>query len=882
MGLSESGQRVDGAESRHRRWSVRRALDGFAATKRIFAAVLAILIVCATFAVLAPAKKAGADTTVYQSGQVFASVGFSQVNVYDPGSGDLLNTLTDDTNETYTAGSAFDASGNFYVTDDLQGDVSEFSPSGQPMGQFATGLQNPLSVVFDNQGNLYVGQQTTPYIAEFSPTGQRLPDIGPVQTELYGDDWIDLASDECTFYYTTEGTDILRYNKCTNTQEPNFNQVSFSGPAAFEVRILQNGEVLVADSTAVLLLDQNGNVIQTYSCSSLPGCQGQLFAVAVDPSGTSFWTADSYSGDIWQVNMATGAVMQTIDTHAGFLYGLSVDDEQMAATTAPVATTPTTLTINPVTGNFSSPTPVSGTLTNTSTGEPVANEPVTFTLNGAESCTGTTNSSGLATCTITPSEPSNSYTLTASFSGDTTTSTPIGSDSSSSTFTVNPDTSGLTYTGPTSAVNGQPITLSGTLTTSTPTTGTPLPTKVVTLTIGTGSSAQSCSGTTDENGDVSCTIATVDQPSGSEPITASFAGDVYDTAANAASTLSVTEPTTLTVNAGSGSYNSPTTVSGILTDSNTGLPIANEPVTLTVNGTQTCTATTNTSGVASCDVTPGEASGTYTLTGSFGGDTTLPLQLTGSKGSANFGVTLAPTSLSYTGATTAQNGQPLTVSGVLTTPNPSAGTSVSGRTITFTVGSGSTAQSCTATTTTSGSAACAIASVSQSPGPIPVTASFAGDSYYQTASAAGTVNLPEGTQLTLNPTTGTFNGSTPVSATLVNTYSNQPVPNEPIALTVNASQSCNATTNASGVATCNVTPTEPAGSYTLTASFTGDTMQMPQLLRNSASSTFTVRPASTALSYAGTTSVTNGQSATLSGVLTTNEPTPAPTSRAGR
>ena len=87
------------------------------------------------------------------------------------------------------------------------------------MGQFATGLQNPLSLVFDNQGNLYVGQQTTPYIAEYSPTGQRLPDIGPVQTELYGDDWIDLASDECTFYYTTEGTDILRYNKCTNTQE---------------------------------------------------------------------------------------------------------------------------------------------------------------------------------------------------------------------------------------------------------------------------------------------------------------------------------------------------------------------------------------------------------------------------------------------------------------------------------------------------------------------------------------------------------------------------------------------------------------------------------------------------------------------------------------
>ncbi len=135
-------------------------------------------------------------------------------------------SLVDSTGEHYTTGSAFDANGNFYVTDDTTGDISEFSPTGTPMGQFATGLQNPLSLVFDSSGNLYVGQQTTPYVAEFSPSGQRLPDIGPLNTELYGDDWIDLSSDQCTLYYTTEGTDIMRYNKCTNTQLPNFN----SGP----------------------------------------------------------------------------------------------------------------------------------------------------------------------------------------------------------------------------------------------------------------------------------------------------------------------------------------------------------------------------------------------------------------------------------------------------------------------------------------------------------------------------------------------------------------------------------------------------------------------------------------------------------------------------
>ena len=115
-------------------------------------------------------------------------------------------------------------------------------------------------MVFDNQGNMYVGQQTTPYIAEFAPDGTRLTDIGPLQTELYGDDWIDLSSDQCTFYYTSEGTDILSYNKCTNTQGPNFNKVAFPSvdPStglsvnAFQLKILENGDVLVADSDAIL------------------------------------------------------------------------------------------------------------------------------------------------------------------------------------------------------------------------------------------------------------------------------------------------------------------------------------------------------------------------------------------------------------------------------------------------------------------------------------------------------------------------------------------------------------------------------------------------------------------------------------------------------
>ncbi len=136
------------------------------------------------------------------------------------------------------------------------------------------------------------------------------------------------------------------------------------------------------------------------------------------------------------------------------------------------------------------------------------------------------------------------------------------------------------------------------------------------------------------------------------------------------------------------------------------------------------------------------------------------------------------------------------------------------------------------------------------------------------------MNLPEGTQLTVNPTTGVYDGSTPITGTLVNTYTNQPVPGEPVTLTVDGAQSCTATTDANGVATCSVTPTEPEGTYSLSGSFPGDTSTGPQLLPSDSTTTFTVTPAPTTVIYTGPTSVTNGQPTTLSGVLTTSEPTP--------
>jgi uncharacterized repeat protein (TIGR01451 family) len=212
--------------------------------------------------------------------------------------------------------------------------------------------------------------------------------------------------------------------------------------------------------------------------------------------------------------------------------------------TAPVTVTqaslqPTTLTVHDATGDFADATPVSAVLTTSDTAAPVGGASVTFTLDNAETCTGTTDSTGTASCSLTPGEAAGSYLLTASFAGD---STRAGS-SGSANFEVTHEETSLTYTGATSAVNGEPVTLSGVLTTDDPASSTGLGNKLVSFALGTGASVQTCTDTTDSTGLASCTISSVNQAAGTVDVAASFDGDAFYAAATASSTISVFSPT---------------------------------------------------------------------------------------------------------------------------------------------------------------------------------------------------------------------------------------------------------------------------------------------------------------------------------------------------
>ena len=143
---------------------------------------------------------------------------------------------------------------------------------------------------------------------------------------------------------------------------------------------------------------------------------------------------------------------------------------------------------------------------------------IAFTI-GSEACSATTGPSGDATCSITPSEAAGTYTVAAGFTGDTE----YKASAASEPFVVTKEETTTVYTGPTVILQGQPATLSGRLLED----GTkPIPGRPLTLTLGTGATAQSCTGTTDASGDAQCTVAAT-TPLGPQPLRAGFAGDPY-------------------------------------------------------------------------------------------------------------------------------------------------------------------------------------------------------------------------------------------------------------------------------------------------------------------------------------------------------------------
>jgi streptogramin lyase len=375
---------------------------------RLFLTTLFATAMLAALPVGVKAQTASPSATpspsVISTGSVVVSVASGMAEVHKP-DGSLDRTL-DTTSGGETTGSAFDGSQNLYITDFSAQKVSKFDPSGNLLGTFGSGYTGePESILFSAAGNAYVGAADTNVIREFDSTGTPIMQF-TVAVESRGTDWVDLASDQCTVFYTSEGTHVLRFNTCTNTQLANFNAQPLPGSSAFALRVLQDGGVLVSDTNAVVRLDSSGNLIKSY----VPASANLLFAVNLDPDGKSFWTGDLETGDVFKIDLSTGNTLIHFKTASGVAEGISVKGEITASGGA------TATVMGPAS------TTVSGTA-----GQSVVAG--TFTLKNTSSSTETFN-----TATIGLGNPAIFSSLTVQASFDESNST--GTDSAPSSSNV--------------------------------------------------------------------------------------------------------------------------------------------------------------------------------------------------------------------------------------------------------------------------------------------------------------------------------------------------------------------------------------------------------------------------------------------------------------
>lgn len=278
--------------------------------------------------------------TVTDDPVLFVGIGGGQVEQFSR-SGNKQATLNSNQGGSIT-GMALDSAENLYTTDFTANTVSKFDGSNTPRGTFGTGYNcKPESIVFDAAGNAYVGETGCSHaILKFDAYGNLMAAYS-VTTEQEGSDWIDLASDGCTIFYTSQGSSVLRYNACARQQMPSF----ASGlNTALAVKILPDQTVLVAEKQDIVRFDSQGRKIMTYTASG----ENCWVSLALDSDNASFWAADYCSSDVVQFNITSGNEVSKFNsgTPANTVYGVTERIDPPGVTPAgPLSASPAQATV---------------------------------------------------------------------------------------------------------------------------------------------------------------------------------------------------------------------------------------------------------------------------------------------------------------------------------------------------------------------------------------------------------------------------------------------------------------------------------------------------------------------------------------------------------
>lgn len=275
-------------------------------------AILSVGTVIALSLLLFPTQAAHA--VLYQNGDVFIGLGKGKIGHYKS-DGTFIENLATTVSSGENTGMCFDGTGDLYVTNWTVGKMTKFDNAGalliHPWGLNPFSA-HPEDCLVNMAGDVYAGEvDGANKLTKFDQAGNFIADWSPA-TQVRGMDWFDLAADQKTIFYTSEGSSIKRFDVSTpsGTQLADF-KTGLSGPC-YALRIRDNGEVMVACTNQVYQLDSSGVVLQTYTKASLGfSSSALLFAMNLDPDGTSFWTANYFNGKIVRAKISDGSVLTT-------------------------------------------------------------------------------------------------------------------------------------------------------------------------------------------------------------------------------------------------------------------------------------------------------------------------------------------------------------------------------------------------------------------------------------------------------------------------------------------------------------------------------------------------------------------------------------------
>ena len=565
-------------------------------------------------------------------------------------------------------------------------------------------------------------------------------------------------------------------------------------------------------------------------------------------------TTDGNGNATYSYAIPTGTAAGTQPITANFA-GDAADAPGNGTGTLTITVVPTVLAVPSATGVTGSSVTFAATLTRADTGAGIANETVTFTLNGTTVGTATTdgNGNGSVGYAIPAGTAIGTQTLTVSFAGDAA-DTPA---SAAGTLTVNVVPTAIAVAN-ISGQSGNSVTLTALLTRTDTSAG--LPNTALSFAVN-GTPIGTATTDANGNGSIAYTIPT-GSALGSEIVTVSFAGDAGDTSAAGTGTLTVTAiPTLLTTGNSTAQSGGSATLSAVLTRSDTGAPIPNEAVAFVLNGTTVGTATTDVNGNAafSDSVPAGTAAAIQTVTAVFAGDATY----NASNGAGTLTVTAIPTTLAIA-SVAGQSGGSVSLVAALTRSDTNA--AMPSQTVSFTV-NGVAAGS--AVTDANGNATLSYLIPSGASGSLAVSAAFAGDLADSPSSGTGTLTVTSiPTTIVVANASCLSGGSVTLGATLTRSDTGAPLPNVTLSFLVNGASAGTAITDVNGnAALVYVVPVgTAAGTLSITVNVTGGT----GITYSAVTGTLTVTAVPTAIAVPSV-SGPSGASVTLSAMLTRSD-----------